>query len=124
MIGPVLLALAQGLAAGDAADLLKRADLDDNGAVDAGELVEMKKESFRRLDRDGDGYLTSRDTPRLMKRRGGDPVERLSATHDRDGDGRLSYREFVYGPTPMFHAADADGDGVLTRNELDSLPSR
>jgi Ca2+-binding EF-hand superfamily protein len=37
---------------------------------------------------------------------------------DRDGDGKLSRREFVGGRLPMFLEIDADGDGALSITEV------
>jgi Ca2+-binding EF-hand superfamily protein len=40
---------------------------------------------------------------------------------DANGDGRISKAEMVDAPTPRFDAADKDGDGVLSSEEIAAL---
>ena len=39
---------------------------------------------------------------------------------DTNGDGKLAKDEYVSGPTPMFDAADKNGNGVLDSSELEA----
>jgi Ca2+-binding EF-hand superfamily protein len=42
---------------------------------------------------------------------------------DADGDGRIGQTEFVDGQPPLFRRADRNGDGVLTRSEVEASAS-
>jgi thiol-disulfide isomerase/thioredoxin len=78
------------------------------------------KASRRRLDRDGDGRITREEFP------GPDPD---FARLDRDHDRVLKETDFDFSPhalTPspgalLFYRADRDGNGKLTREELDDF---
>ena len=70
------------------------------GAPNAADLQNM----FRLMDRNGDGYITANETPRLTSVRGqgaGNVTVRSGAAwiarYDRDGDARVSRGEFVGG---------------------------
>jgi hypothetical protein len=70
------------------------------GSPGAGDLQTL----FRLMDRNGDGFITSDETPRLSNVRGqgvGNVTVRSGATwiarYDRDGDARVSRGEFVGG---------------------------
>ena len=71
-----------------------------HGAPNAADLQNM----FRLMDRNGDGYITADETPRLSSVRGagaGNVTVRSGAAwigrYDRDGDARVSRGEFVSG---------------------------
>jgi len=70
---------------------------------------------FRRMDRDGDGFVTASEAPRVAVTRGpGGPAGSAGsawiATYDRDGDGRVSAREYAAGPRAAIMRANlADG---------------
>ena len=70
------------------------------GAPNPADLQNM----FRLMDRNGDGYITTEETPRLATVRGQgarNVTVRSGATwiarYDRDGDARVSRSEFVGG---------------------------
>ena len=70
------------------------------GAPDRGDLQNF----FRAMDRNGDGYLTANEAPRVTAIRG-EGVGNVRtqsgsswvARYDRDGDGRISQAEYVSG---------------------------
>ena len=43
---------------------------------------------------------------------------------DRNGDGRISRAEYLSGPTPIFDAADADHDQVVSKAELSAAATQ
>ena len=59
---------------------------------------EMRK-LFRTFDRDGNGFISSSELRKVMKRLGTristEEVERMVRKADADGDGKVSYEEFV-----------------------------
>ncbi|XP_043690609.1 probable calcium-binding protein CML36 [Telopea speciosissima] len=91
-------------------------------------------QSFKLVDRDGDGKITKHDLEALLVRLGMAPEseEELSMMLmdiDRDGDGCISLEEFgaissVFGPAcgselhDAFNFFDADRDGKISAEEL------
>jgi Ca2+-binding EF-hand superfamily protein len=74
------------------------------------------------MDRSGDGYVDSRDRPRLMGSRI-DQAYAALARADANGDRRISRAELRDAPAPGFDAADADQDGVLSAREIAAIRS-
>ncbi|TGG91869.1 MAG: hypothetical protein ERJ67_07550 [Aphanocapsa feldmannii 277cV] len=79
---------------------------------------------FEQLDHDGDRILLLEDVR-------GQPLETRFSRFDSNGDGRLQMEEFVPASHPQFlgkrlrerfHAADHDGDGLLSTWEARTLP--
>lgn len=98
-------------------------DADGDGTLNAGEVVNVAK-SLRSLDKDGDGKLAASeidDAPANQPgkdgrpRRPGGPLMRAL---DTDGDGALSGAEMANAAAAL-KAADKDGDGRVTRDEVD-----
>lgn len=72
---------------------------------------------LREHDQDGDGYLDRRELRDLRRH---DDLEQVFAFYDRNGDGVLSPREMRRTPLRnLARAADHEGDGYLTWDELD-----
>ena len=69
----------------------------------ASQAPSVAESRFRRLDRDGDGFVTANEAPRVAVTRGaaGAPSPGGAAwirTYDRDGDGKVSAAEYAAGP--------------------------
>lgn len=111
---------------------LGAADADGDKQVTRAEFDALRAEEFAHRDRNGDGYLDIEDASPTRQRlaamregagedgdgrgrRGG----RMQAV-DADGDGRISRAEFMAAPSPMFDALDANGDAVVTGEEIDA----
>jgi Ca2+-binding EF-hand superfamily protein len=92
------------------------ADLDDDrdGRLSRGEW-HGDSESFRRADRDGDGYVERREFGAAGRAVGSSRFDDL----DRDGDGRIEWTEWE-GDDDAFRVLDANGDEVLSRSEVRS----
>ncbi len=118
LLAVVAVSPAEAQRTGNPADLLLRADADGDGRVSVEELRAARDTMFGRLDRNGDGVLTSDDRPRLeaAKRR----LEGLREQMDADGDGQVTKDEFVNGPTPFFTQADTNQDGFVDAAEIEA----
>ena len=129
-----LLVVAAALSAGPAAlaqgddpgrpERFKQADTNADGTVTFEELSavapDLTRERFDRLDRNGDGVLNPADRPQHGPHpdghRGHAP-RRLRAA-DADGDGRVTFEELQAAAPKItrerFDELDQDGDGFLT----------
>jgi Ca2+-binding EF-hand superfamily protein len=103
----------------DPGQMFERADANGDGRITRDEFVSAHKALFTRLDRDGDGYLTSADAPRRLRNRGGGEGQAAGLRlMDTDGDGRISRQEFIDGSLKLFDRADANHDGVVDSQEV------
>ncbi len=111
-----------------AAAAFTQGDQDKNGYLEEGELPEDRKADFKRYDANADGKvypdelktaLRAERVPLLNRIRAVvTPGEHsLLAAIDANRDGTLSLREIQESPQKL-RAADRDGDGRLTRDEI------
>ncbi|MBU1378834.1 MAG: EF-hand domain-containing protein [Alphaproteobacteria bacterium] len=108
----------------DPLEMLAKSDANGDGRVTRAEFIAARRDRFERMDRNDDGYVSDDDLPRLVRKRGGDKVNRAIDALDANRDGRLSRAEFVDGPTRLFDFGDANRDGVIDRAELAQLSDR
>ncbi len=108
-----------------------RLDANGNGVLDRKEFAKSSKKRFRKLDSNGNGYVTDDEMADRIKRRVAKRrkltdkrirkidarAKKRLARFDVNGDGRLSEGEFLKRPHPMLKRGDADGNGVLSREE-------
>jgi Ca2+-binding EF-hand superfamily protein len=114
---------------GDAA--FRRFDADEDGRITAAEW-KGSPEAFKTLDANGDGAITREEiTPRGPQggRRGRAPDLRSGkdsaqflADYDKNRDGQVSREEFPH--ERRFAEIDADGDGVLSADEIGDAMDR
>ena len=69
---------------------------------------------FYQNDRDGDFALSFDEMSEAMAHGGA----RLFDGYDLDGDGLISFDEYVQSGSELFQSLDADGDGVLSSLEM------
>lgn len=103
-----------------AGQMFEHADTNKDGSVARDEFLAARAEQFAKLDRNSDGVIDDADLPEGAKERRGPHAGKMRQQFDANGDGKLSKEEFVNGPTPMFDAADKNGNGVLEESELDA----
>lgn len=101
--------------------LVERWDTDGNGSLSIGEFG-GKTAAFERFDRDGDGALTvgELDAGIAQMRRGQQlqaAVQEAMRLRDADHDGLLTRAESGFN-TEQFDAVDADGDGLVSHDEM------
>ena len=92
--------------------MIKEVDLNDNKVIDFNEFIyfmmkimkgydteEELLESFKVLDRDGNGYVTAHELRNVMtnlcKETSTEEIEEMINEADIDGDGQIDYQEFV-----------------------------
>lgn len=125
-----------GAGPGGALGLLRAADADGDLSITRAELDGLNTEMFDWLDRNGDGVLDEADRSPLERRvaalrvadapDGADDADRPrerrgpEARLDADEDGSVSRAEYVEGQARAFVEMEADGDGVLTPDEIDA----
>ena len=57
------------------------------------------KSTFEKYDSDGDGYINYIEAHNILNRELGfceEKTARMIKTYDRNGDGRLSYEEYIW----------------------------
>lgn len=105
----------------DPMEMLARSDANHDGRVSRAEFIDARRDRFKRMDRNNDGYFSDDDLPRIARKRAGEKVDRVIEALDTNRDGRLSRAEFVDGPTRLFDLGDRDRNGVIDRAEMGRL---
>lgn len=105
----------------DPMEMLEQADADRDGAVSRAEFLAARRARFAQMDRNGDGWFSDDDVPRIARKRAGERIGQLTASFDANRDGRLSRDEFVNGPTRLFDLGDRDANGRLDAREKQAM---
>lgn len=102
---------------------LEKADTNNDGAISKAEFTAYRASQFKRIDRNGDGFITDSDIPARLQRRLPPEMssDKMQATFDVNKDGKVSEQEYTSGPSLMFDRADTNGDSVVTKQELQAL---
>ena len=120
--------------------LFERFDANEDGKLSAAELPEQMRERIMRADADGDGFVTAEEQQAAREafrrerqaraRRGpdaaggerrGDGLIRMFERADEIYDGALSAAEIPEEFRARLMESDANGDGKLTREELEAV---
>lgn len=108
----------------DPVQLISEADANGDGAVSWVEVVSMRTQTFARLDRNKDGYISTSDRPRgPIGQRFDQAFANVKGQFDANGDNRVSKAEMVDAPSPVFDRGDTNGDRILSTQELAALRS-
>lgn len=120
-MGLYLLSCSQ-LALAQSVKQLEEADKNGDGIIVWQEIVDMRLETFSRLDRNKDGFVDEKDVPSFgpMKNRLNIALEKL-AKWDNNGDKRISKEEMLEAPAPLFETGDINSDGELSEDEIKRL---
>ncbi|MEM1148004.1 MAG: EF-hand domain-containing protein [Pseudomonadota bacterium] len=122
-LGGLALIASLGAASAQSLDRLSRADANGDGAIEWQEVLAMRETMFGRLDRNGDGFADMDDRPGFgpATSRFDAALQNLMTAADADGDGRISKAEMVNAPAPLFTSGDTDENGILSADEIASL---
>jgi len=103
--------------------LFRRMDKDGDKRISAEEWT-MRPELFARFDADGDGFIVASEVmPKSGRRRArydvgsGKDSAAFLQRYDKNGDGSIDKKEFKH--ERRFKEIDADGNGVLSREEVE-----
>lgn len=110
-LGIVMRSLGQNPTENELQDMINEVDVDGNGTIDFNEYLTMMaqkmkdtdsaediREAFRVFDKDGNGYISAPELRFAMTKLGemtDEEVEELIKETDIDGDGQVSFEEFV-----------------------------
>ncbi|MCL9998619.1 MAG: hypothetical protein NBV68_04505 [Erythrobacter sp.] len=109
-------------ALGKIAEMMTEADLNGDGKTSRAELNQHRAQMFAKLDRNEDGTIDRRDSPKipLAKRKFEPAFEQVKSIFDSNEDGRVTLDEWNRSDPDIFAMLDRNEDGVVTRAELPS----
>ena len=102
---------AQSSAPYDPKAAFAETDTNKDGLIDQDEMYQRIVDVFYHADTNKDGYLTVEEYQRL-------PFPGDFKAADKNGDGRISLREYLLVREQAFDAADANHDKELTLEEV------
>lgn len=106
----------------DPVQLISEADANGDGAVSWAEVMTMRKQTFARLDRNKDGFVSAADRPRgAFGARFDQAFASVKSQFDANGDKQVARSEMLDAPSPVFDRGDANGDRILSADEFAAL---
>lgn len=95
-----------------------RFDEDGDGKVAISELDARHKEFIAEADRDGDGYIAKDEMEAMHEERMAEHQARRFP--DANNNGVVDRREFEDAAREKFNKLDANGDGLISKEEMDA----
>lgn len=99
-------------------DRLRRANTNGDGTVSRDEIEAAANARFDRWDATGDGALSRDDMTAMSAQRTEFRVQRFIARFGAQETGQVTRDQFLQRAEERFQRRDANGDGVLTRDEM------
>lgn len=103
--------------------MLLRYDFNHDGSITRAEMEKGLREDFAKADTDHDGVLSEDEVRAVNEKRWADDASAASPLVDWDHDGIIDFDEFAAAPRSLFAQMDANGDGVLSPQELHPAPA-
>ena len=100
--------------------VLAKVDADKDGKISKAEFDTESAGLFKRLDKNADGKIASDEVPARHWGRSGGMLGRA----DTDKDGKITKAEFTAAGDKMFQRLDANGDGVISGDEMPVMHRR
>ncbi len=101
--------------------MFSKLDTNGDGAISAEEHSAAQKQGFARLDINNDGFLDAADKQARHERHMAKRQQHKTLL-DTDQDGQTSKSEFIEAMAPLFSRFDQNGDGQITRYEMQNAP--
>jgi Ca2+-binding EF-hand superfamily protein len=100
-------------------DIFAKLDKNADGKLTQDELPATHAERIMKADTDGDGAVTKEELEQARQARGGRPsIDDIFAKLDKNADGKLTQDELPERLAERIMKADTDGDGAVTKEEL------
>lgn len=112
LLGAALLAISAG--SGSAQELLDIGIAGSDIGMSALDFDAARASFFYQNDQDGNFALSFDEMSNALVHGGG----RLFDGYDSDGDGLISFDEYVHSGLDIFRSLDLDGDGMLSGSEM------
>ena len=106
------------------------ADADNDGNLTTDEMTAFHDARMQAMDADKDGFVSADEIQAAilarMSDRAADMAKMRIERQDTDKDGRLGQSELAAGPGAerMFARIDANGDGAISREEMEAAKAR
>lgn len=130
-LGTIMRVIGQNPTEAELQDMVNEVDEDGNGTIEFDEFakmmvnkttnkntdVEVSREAFNVFDTENTGYITMKELKRVMNNLGeelaDEDIEEMIAKVDSDGDGRVSFEDFM----EMLDAQDEDALAKLREDK-------
>jgi hypothetical protein len=103
---------------------LLRLDMNNDGEVSRAELDEALRHDYTVVDRNADGRLSAQEVSAENDRRWLADGPAASPLFDWNEDGTVDFIEFANATRGLFNLVDTNGDGAVSRGELQNLARR
>lgn len=106
--------------AGDSKGKFDRFDKDGDGKLAIADLDERHREFVAQADKDGDGFLSKGEMEAFHEAR--TAAREARRFPDANNNGTVDRREFEDASRARFDELDANGDGLISKDEIPEHP--